>query len=62
MQYTIRKQCSTERKTLNDPYESNGSLNLLPTSTLSNAVFFLSLLNEMQYTIRQLYSAERKHT
>ena len=61
MQYTIRKLYYTDRKALNDPYGSNGSLNLLP-ATIWKAVFFLSVPNEMQYTIREQYSTERKAT
>ena len=47
-------------KELNHPYESNGSLSFLPPSLTSNEVFFLSLPNKMQYTIRELHSTERK--
>ena len=49
-------------KELNHPYGSNGSLSFLPPSLTSNEVFFLCLPNKMQYTIRELYSTERKST
>ena len=49
---------------LNDPYGSIGSLSLLTLAytIMKRRFFFLSLPNEMQYTIREEYSTERKAT
>ena len=49
-------------RALYHPYGSNGSLSLLPQHYHETALFFLSPPNEMQYTIRKLYSTERKAT
>ena len=49
-------------RALNDRYGSNESLSLLPLSLTSNVFFFLSIPNEMQNTIRELYYTERKGT
>ena len=64
MRYNIPSDNCTLRsvKALNDPYGSNGSLNLLPPHHKHKMFFFLTLANEIQYTIRQLNSTERKCT
>ena len=55
--YTLRSV-----RALNDPYGSNGSLSILTPSQSKTMFLFLSLPDEMQYTIRELNSTERKGT
>ena len=65
MQYTIRGQYSTDRKTTQRSVRIERIERIVKPSdpfTICKAVFFLSVPNEMQYTIRGQYSTDRKTT